>query len=253
MHREVALAVMGAGKHLFLELPVALTREDVAAVLEAAKSFQGVVQFDFELRYMPVCDALQEIVREGALGRPLSATIELRCGWGYGGGSFHEPTARDGFYVWLGAWYLDVLDLILGGPLPVRAQVAGGRAMNGPMLDHGHAVLEYDNGTIGRFTHNLISTQSEVSVMASLLCDRGELTADFSAGTITQHFLKGQTKQTNHPPKQPIYGWAGMRESIAGFVSAIRLGTPVKGNADVARRVHEAVFACHEADQKARQ
>ena len=253
MHREVALAVMRARKHLFLELPVALTPQDVAAVLEAAESFQGVVQFDFELRYMPVCDALHEIVREGALGRPLSATVDLRCGWAYGGGSFNEPSARDGFYVWLGAWYLDVLDLLLGGPLPTRAQVGGGRAMSGPMLDHGHAVLEYDNRAIGRFTHTLISTRPEVSVTAALLCDHGELAADLSSGTITQHLPKGQARQTSHPPKQPIYGWAGMRESIEGFVAAIRTGVPVKGNVQVARRVHKAVFACHEADQTARQ
>jgi predicted dehydrogenase len=252
MHREVALAALKAGKHLFLELPVALTPQDVTAVLEAAESGDRVVQLDFELRYMPVCGALQEIVGGGALGRPLSATIELRCGWGYGGGGFHEPTARDGFYVWLGAWYLDVLDLLLGGPLPTRAQVGGGRAMSGPMLDHGHAVLEYDNGTVGMFTHTLISTRPEVSVTAGLLCERGELTADLSSGAITEYLPKGQVRQTNHPPKQPIYGWAGMRESIEGFVAAIRTGAPVKGNVQVARRVHKAVFACHEADQKAR-
>ena len=252
MHREVALAALKARKHLFLELPVALTPQDVAAVLDAAESFAGVVQFDFEPRYMPVCDALQQIVREGALGRPLSATIELRCGWGYGGGAFHEPTARDGFYVWLGAWYLDMLDLLLGGALPVRAQVSGGRAMNGPMLDHGHAVLEYDGGAVGSFTHTLISTRPETIVTAGLLCERGELSADLFSGAITQYLPKGQTRQTTHPPKQPIYGWPGMQESIASFVAAIRSGTPVKGNAQVARRVHKAVFACHEADQKAR-
>jgi predicted dehydrogenase len=121
------------------------------------------------------------------------------------------------------------------------------------MLDHGHAVLEYDNRAIGRFTHTLISTRPEVSVTAALLCDHGELAADLSSGTITQHLPKSQARQTSHPPKQPIYGWAGMRESIEGFVAAIRTGVPVKGDFQVARRVHKAVFACHEADQTARQ
>ena len=42
-----------------------------------------------------------------------------------------------------------------------------------------------------------------------------------------------------------------MRESIEGFLRAVREGAPVLADAALARRVHQAVFACHNADQAA--
>ncbi len=252
MHREVALAALGHRKHLFLELPVALTPEDVGAVLAAAEAGSQVVQLDFELRYMPVSRAVECLILEGEMGRPLSASVELRCDWAFEGGHFQEPTARDGFYPWLGAWYLDMLDLLLGGPEPLRTQVAGGRAMNGPLLDYGHALIEYASGAVGRFCHTLVSTRPEVSVTGNLLCERGELAVDFQAGTLVRHLKGGETVETACPPKQPVTGWAGMRESIEGFLAAVRGQEPGLADTGVARRVHGAVFACHEADRARR-
>ena len=250
-HCEVALAAIQRGKHVFLELPVALKEEDVEAVLRAAEAFDGVVQFDFELRYMPVARALRQWIDQGTLGRPLEAAVDLRTNWGYGPDEPGEP-ARAGFYLWLGPWYLDMLDLMLDGPFPRRARVAGGRAMNGSLLDHGHALVEYESGAIGRFSHTLVSTCPQVRVSGRVMGERGELEVDFERGIISGHAVEGPIQETCHPPKQPVYGWAGMRESIESFVAAMARGGPVEGGTAVARRVHQAVFACHRADQEAR-
>jgi len=247
LHKEVALATLQKGKHLFLELPIALTETDTDEILDAAESAGSVVQFDFELRYHPVCRAVQAWLASGSAGRPLSAAVELRCNWGYGGGEFKEPTARDSFYVWLGSWYLDLLDLLLDGPTPVSAEVAGARAMNGPMLDHGHALIEYENGTVGRFSHTIVSASPEVRIAGFLQCENGELEVDFENGTLRASSVGGPGPEEVHLAKQPVYGHGGLRESIEGFVAAIAGGAPVLGCVAVARRVTRALFACNQA------
>ncbi|NDK14692.1 MAG: hypothetical protein AUJ96_27560 [Armatimonadetes bacterium CG2_30_66_41] len=252
LHREVAVAALAQGKHLFLELPIALVRGDVRAVLDAATSADRLVQFDFELRYLPVAQAVQRLVARGDVGRPLSASVDLSCNWGRGGGDFSDPLAREAFYLWVGAWYLDMLDVLLGGLAPRGAQVTGIRAFNGPMLDQGHALLEYDSGAVGRFSHSILSPKVGTFVTGWLLGEEGELVVDFQEGTLTKYSAAGSVNEGQHPPKRPVHGWAGMRESLESFVSAVGEGTPVVADAEVARRVHEAAFACHEADQRAR-
>ena len=246
-HKEVALAALQEGKHVFLELPIALTEEDTEEVLDAAESTDRVVQFDFELRYHPVCRAVQAWLGRPDVGKPLSAAVELQCNWGHGGGECKEPSARDSFYVWLGSWYLDLLDLLLDGPAPVSAKVTGGRAMNGPMLDHGHALVDYGNGAVGRFSHTIVSTSPEVRITGFLQCERGELLVDFENGTLRGHSLDGPIPLEEHPAKQPVHGHGGLRESIESFVAAVTRGEPVLADVSVARRVTRALFACDHA------
>ena len=45
-----------------------------------------------------------------------------------------------------------------------------------------------------------------------------------------------------------MHGFAGMRESILDFITAIRTGRPPKVGLDVIRRVHEAALACAESE-----
>jgi len=53
-HREVALAVMASGKHLYCECPLAHTKADCIAISQAARTATGVVAAGFQGRSNPV-------------------------------------------------------------------------------------------------------------------------------------------------------------------------------------------------------
>jgi len=53
-HREVAVECMGSGVHVYLECPLAHTREDCIAISEAARSSKGVVAAGLQGRSNPV-------------------------------------------------------------------------------------------------------------------------------------------------------------------------------------------------------
>ena len=70
-HREIALAAMQAGKHVYLEAPIAHTVEDAKAISAAAKALPAkqVFQCGLQWRENPQHHHVLKFVRTGATGR----------------------------------------------------------------------------------------------------------------------------------------------------------------------------------------
>ncbi|HEX6388390.1 MAG TPA: Gfo/Idh/MocA family oxidoreductase [Solirubrobacteraceae bacterium] len=68
MHREVALATIAAGKHVWVEKPVGRGVEDTAAVAEAARRAGVVTGVGFCYRFAPAVQHARELIRSGAIG-----------------------------------------------------------------------------------------------------------------------------------------------------------------------------------------
>jgi UDP-2-acetamido-3-amino-2,3-dideoxy-glucuronate N-acetyltransferase len=68
-HAAVARAAIEAGKHVFVEKPLALTVPEAKAVLELAEQRGRRLMVGHLLQYHPAFIKLRELIREGALGR----------------------------------------------------------------------------------------------------------------------------------------------------------------------------------------
>jgi predicted dehydrogenase len=68
-HLEVALAAMRAGKHVWIDEPLALDRGGCAALLEQARRSQGQVMVGFHMRFHRLIRAALPLIRGGALGQ----------------------------------------------------------------------------------------------------------------------------------------------------------------------------------------
>ncbi|HEV8536644.1 MAG TPA: Gfo/Idh/MocA family oxidoreductase [Candidatus Limnocylindria bacterium] len=70
-HEAGAVAAARAGKDVFVEKPIAATLAGADNVIEAARASGVRLQVGFQRRYDPVFAKAREIVRGGALGRPV--------------------------------------------------------------------------------------------------------------------------------------------------------------------------------------
>jgi UDP-N-acetylglucosamine 3-dehydrogenase len=70
-HRDVALELIGMGKHLLLEKPIASTYADGREVLAAAHAKGVKLAVGHVERFNPAVRKLREIIREGMLGTPI--------------------------------------------------------------------------------------------------------------------------------------------------------------------------------------
>jgi predicted dehydrogenase len=68
LHKEMALAAIGAGKHVYCEKPLALTAADARVMTEAAESAGVKTLVGFNYLKNPATGLVKRIVGEGALG-----------------------------------------------------------------------------------------------------------------------------------------------------------------------------------------
>ncbi|MBI1789733.1 MAG: Gfo/Idh/MocA family oxidoreductase [Acidobacteria bacterium] len=70
-HKEMSIAALEVGKHLYCEKPMALTPEECRLVTNAAASAKGIFQAGFQLRHDPNRAASMEFIKRGGIGKVL--------------------------------------------------------------------------------------------------------------------------------------------------------------------------------------
>ena len=69
LHAKLALEALAAGKHVFVEKPLALTMQDAEAVVAMAREQQRVLMVGHLLQYHPIFVELKRLVGRGDLGK----------------------------------------------------------------------------------------------------------------------------------------------------------------------------------------
>ncbi len=77
LHVLVAMDAAQAGCHLFIEKPLSHSLAGVEALIEAVDRRKLVGMVGYQLRFHPCLQALQQQLRKGQIGRPLSASAEV--------------------------------------------------------------------------------------------------------------------------------------------------------------------------------
>ena len=117
LHEEMALAALEAGKHIYLEKPMAITIEGCDRILETARRTGSRLFVGHNMRYFPAILKMKEIVDSGLIG-------DIQVGWcrhfiNYGGDAYFrdwhsERKNTTGLLLQKGAHDIDVMHFIMG-------------------------------------------------------------------------------------------------------------------------------------------
>lgn len=77
LHKEIALAAIQAGKHVYLEAPIAHTIEDAKAIAKAAQGSSKVFQVGLQFRENPQHHHVFKFFRTGACGKTAMARSQF--------------------------------------------------------------------------------------------------------------------------------------------------------------------------------
>jgi myo-inositol 2-dehydrogenase/D-chiro-inositol 1-dehydrogenase len=89
LHADLAVAACAAGKHVYIEKPLASTSADAARVVDAARRAGVTVALGFNRRFHPLFEQARAVLREGRLGRIRSVHT-----------TFCEPVPADAMPAW---------------------------------------------------------------------------------------------------------------------------------------------------------
>ncbi|WP_448206985.1 Gfo/Idh/MocA family protein [Azospirillum sp. sgz302134] len=151
-HADLVARCAAAGKHVLLEKPLDATPEGsraVVASMERAGLTLGVV---LQHRFRAAAERLAELLRDGTLGAPLSASVIIR--WWRDAAYYAQPgrgmKARDGGGVLLtqAIHTLDLFVSLLGLPSQVAAFAATSGLRPIDTEDMANAALRYDSGLL---------------------------------------------------------------------------------------------------------
>jgi len=187
LHAEHAIAALEAGKHVFLEKPMATSIEDCDAILRCAGSSKGKLYLGHNMRFFPVVRKMKELIMEGRIGQVQA--IWCRHCISYGGDAYFKDWHSErkntmSLLLQKGAHDIEVIHYLAGGytkrvvgmgKLSVYNQVTNRRRPDEP----GDATFNNDNWpplsqtglspVIDVEDHNMLMMQLDNGVQASYM------------------------------------------------------------------------------------
>jgi predicted dehydrogenase len=143
LHEPVAVAALGAGKHVLVEKPMALDGAAAERMIDAAAQHGRILMTAQVLRFMGPYLALKEALRLPELGTMRSATFRRRCAAPAWGGWLKDPAKSGGGVFDLLIHDADMCLLLFGKP---EAVAATGYADASKAIDCLQAELFYADG-----------------------------------------------------------------------------------------------------------
>ncbi len=175
-HAEEAIRAARAGKHVFLEKPIAICEEDLVRLPQTfaacgVRSLVGLV-----LRFNPLVQMQRQLVSEGELGRVFMANVDYwfgreRLGW------MKERAQTGGAFILAGCHSVDMARFVLGADI---VEVSGAALQVGEYYEYPPvetAQVRFANGALGVFTCSLVG-YNPYTANLSLLGEKGTIIND---------------------------------------------------------------------------
>jgi predicted dehydrogenase len=229
-HRRVAEAALDAGKHVFLEKPIALTLEDADALVARAAATDKVFAIAHVLRFWPEYMEIARRVHAGEVGAPRSGFASRRQPFPAWSALFARADLTGGAVVDMMVHDYDALNWLFGRPFAVIARGEPNPRSGG--IDQVQVLIEYETGATALVDGGMTLPESyPFSSRLEVLGERGALEYDFRAGGRSVEMGGGVNELTFFPvegdperlaPEQtdPYVG------ECAWFIESVRAGTP---------------------------
>lgn len=180
LHAEMALAALGAGKHVLVEKPLATTDEDAQAILAAARAAGKVAGVNYVMRYNPLYQIVLRIAREGYLGALTHAEFQnYASDEGLDDGHwFWDRTQSGGIFIEHGVHFFDIIGAIAGAPARRVLGQTWTRADGTAKEDRVQALVTYENGVEASFYHAFNRPGALERQNAHFAFERGHISLD---------------------------------------------------------------------------
>ena len=198
LHRDQVLAAAKAGKHVLCEKPLALNVEDAVAMARACRAAGVVMGTNHHLRNAATHRKIRELIRSGAIGRPLFARVFHAVylpphlqGW-----RLDKPQAGGGVILDITVHDVDTLRFVLDAePVEAIGMTQHASMAKQGLEDGAMSVLRFSNGVLAQlhdaFTVKFADTGIEIHGDAGSIIGRNVMTQR-AVGELTLRDAQGE-------------------------------------------------------------
>lgn len=230
-HRPMLEAALAAGKHVLLEKPLALIREDARAIVATVESSDRIVMIAHVLRFWPEYVELKRVIDSGELGRPLSGATTRRQPFPAWSTLFKRADTTGGAIFDMLIHDYDALNWVLGSPAAVTAH--GLRNARSGGFDHAQVLVDYGDAS-GIADGGMMMPESfPFTSRIEILCEHGAVEYHFQAGG--RSFEIGEPtniltvyRNEGDPERRGVEQSDPYTNEVAYFIDCVRSGAPAE-------------------------
>src|SRR5215218_2063583 len=228
-HREVAEAALATGKHVLLEKPIALSREDAQALVRAFETTDRVFMIAHVLRFWPEYVEIARRVGTGELGKPRSGFASRRQPFPAWSALFSRSDLTGGAVIDMMIHDYDALNWIFGAPHAVTARGMHNSRSGG--FDQVQVLIDYADGASALVDGGMMMPESyPFSSRLEVLGEGGAIEYAFRAGGRSVEMGGGVNELTLYPNEgEPLRLSPAQVDPYANecsaFLDAIRTGS----------------------------
>lgn len=267
-HADICIKALQAGKHVYVEKPLAVTREEGQEILRVAEARNLRVASAPETFLGAGIQTCRKAIEDGLIGEPVGATAFML---GRGHEHWHPNPefyyeAGGGPMFDMGPYYLTALVNLIG---PIR-QVTGmtritfperkilsepkaGKIMKVEIPTHVAGLMEFENGAIGSIMMSFDVFGGHTHPCIEIYGTEGTLQVpdpNTFGGTVKVR-RKDETSWQELPLTH-AYDNNARGIGVADLAYAIRSGRPHRANGELAYHILEAMHGFHDSSEQGR-
>ena len=266
-HAQVALAALSAGKHVYGEKPLAVTRKEGETVMQKAKAVSKRVGSAPDTFLGGGIQTCRKIIDDGLIGKPVAATAFMMCrgheGWHPDPDFYYQPGGGPMFD--MGPYYLTALIALMG---PVRrvaaitqttfperlitSQPKNGKVIKVNVPTHVAGILEFASGALGTIITSFDVWHAELPCIEIYGAEASLSVPDPNGfGGKVRICGKGD-KEWKEMPLSHGYAENTRGLGVADMASAIQNGRKHRAGGELAFHVLDIMQAFHESSDTGR-
>ncbi|MBO0763750.1 MAG: Gfo/Idh/MocA family oxidoreductase [Hyphomicrobiaceae bacterium] len=231
VHLETTQAAVRAGKHVFLEKPLANTVREGQAIADACRKAGVVLAIGYQRRRENHFRWIKAEIDAGRFGKLVQAECNIsRDRLGRFDPSSWRYTAAGmpgGVMLQIGIHYVDVLEFLMGPVERVSARLAN-LVLPGDNPDVANMILEHDSGALS----NVTASYASASEFYMMNIYGKEASAYYDLFSGLRHLRRGETSARAVPTEHNDT----IREELEEFARCVRTGGKPETDGDWAAR-----------------
>ncbi|KAF0180519.1 MAG: oxidoreductase domain-containing protein [Nitrospirae bacterium] len=204
-HAKQAIEALNAGKHVFVEKPMAITVEECRSIYDAVRSSGKRLMVGFNRRFAPFYVEMKKILKGRTSPLVVSALMNspgIENGWA-------AEAGQGGVVLGEGCHFVDLMYwLTESEPVSVSAYGFGEHNVS--------ATLKFADGSIGNFIYTVVGSEASA----------GEKVEVFAQGVsvLSQDFKSLVVKKKKRDVRSKLFAAKGYQEQLQSFVTSLKNG-----------------------------